>query len=234
MTQDSPILSDLPAHRYGVHVENEMDARRLLYLVAKIGEEKIVDSAYKYSQKYPDRRIFVSHLLKRHGIKVPAQVFAQVNVPLYRVYLLVHPASSKVKIGYSGDWLRRAANFKCDFDLDQSIGIDFGSDKAGAIAAEKMAKSFFYWAATEPPLVPFGASGHTEWFRAIILDDAEIAISAFQSKYKRNRLTLRKALAHDLHGDRKINIQYVSRRITANNSNDIRKSCGEIAPKPLI
>lgn len=205
MTEASSFLSDLPAHHYGVHVENDMDARRLLYLVAQIGAEKIVGSAYRYSQKYPGSRIFVSTLLKRYRIKVPARVFAPVNVPLYRVYLLLHPASSKLKIGYSGDWLCRAARFECDFDLDRSIGIDFGGDKASAKAAEKMAKSIFQWATTEPPPVPFGAYGHTEWFKAVIFDDAAAAISAFNTQHKRESLTLRNALAHDLRDEQKGN-----------------------------
>lgn len=209
-TEASSFLSDLPAHHYGVHVENDMDARRLLYLVEQIGAEKIVSSAYRYSQKYPGSRIFVSTLLKRYRIKVPARIFAPVNVPLYRVYLLLHPASSKLKIGYSGDWLYRAARFECDFDLDRSIGIDFGGDKASAQAAEKMAKSIFQWARTEPPPVPFGAYGHTEWFKAIIFDDAATEISAFNTQHKRDSLTMRNALAHDLRGEEKGNAKCVT------------------------
>jgi hypothetical protein len=38
----SSFLADLPAHHYGVHVENEMDARRLLYLVEQIGADKVI------------------------------------------------------------------------------------------------------------------------------------------------------------------------------------------------
>jgi hypothetical protein len=205
----SSFLSDLPAHHYGVHVENDMDARRLLYLVEQIGTEKVISSAYRYSQKYPGSHIFVSTLLKRYGIKVPSRVFAPVNVPLYRVYLLLHPVSSKIKIGYSGDWLNRAACFKCEFDLDRSIGIDFGGDKANAQAAEKMAKRIFQWARTTPPPVPFGAYGHTEWFKAVIFDDAEVAISSFNTQHKRDLLTLRNAMAHDIRGKQNGNDQCV-------------------------
>lgn len=205
MTEASSFLSDLAAHHYGVHVENDMDARRLIYLVEQIGEEKIVGSAYRHSQKYPGSRIFVSTLLKRYRTKVPARIFAPINVPFYRVYLLLHPASSKFKIGYSGDWLCRAARFECDFDLDRSIGIDFGGDKASAMAAEKMAKIIFQWARTEPPPVPFGACGHTEWFKAVIFNEAAVSISAFKTQHKRESLTLRNALTHDLRNEQKGN-----------------------------
>jgi hypothetical protein len=196
--ETSSFLPELPAHHYGVHVANDMDARRLLYLVEQIGAEKIVKSATNYTQKYPGTRIFVSTLLKRYRIKVPVRIFAPVNIPLYRVYLLLHAASSKLKIGFSSDWLNRAVRFKCQFDLDLSVGIDFGSDKAGAMAAEKMAKTTFQWARTKPPPVPFGAGGRTEWFKAIIFDDAATAIATFNTQHKRNVLTLSKALAHDL------------------------------------
>jgi hypothetical protein len=193
-------LADLPAHHYGVHVENEMDARRLRYLVEQIGAAKVEDSAARYTEEYPGSRIFVSELLKRYRVKVPARVFAPVNVPVYRVYLLLHPASSKLKIGYSGDWIGRAARFECDFDLDRSIGINFCGDKISAKAAEKMAKSLFHLARTEPPPVPFGAYGHTEWFNAAIYEDAVITIATFNTANKRDAMTLRKAIAYDISG----------------------------------
>lgn len=194
----SPFLAELPAHHYGVHVENEKDARRLLYLVEQIGVAKVEGSAERYSQKYPGSRIFVSTLLKRYRVKVPARVYAPVNVPIYRVYLLLHPASGKLKIGYSGDWIGRASRFRCDFDLDQSIGVSFHGDKESAKAAEKMAKSVFQWASAEPPPVPFGAYGHTEWFNAVVYEDAVATITTFNTANRREVMTLREAIEHDL------------------------------------
>lgn len=207
MITPSPFLPELPAHHYGVHVENEMDARRLRYLVEKIGAAKVEGSAERYSEKYPGLRIFVSVLLKRYRVKVPARIFAPVNVPLYRVYVLVHESSQKLKIGISGDWTRRAFGFSHDasldgFDLDRSVGIYFGSDKKTALAAETMAKDFFHNANTTPPdCVPFGAYGHTEWFNAEIYADAVAEIAAFNTPCKRCSMTLREALASDLRGD---------------------------------
>ncbi|MEW6414239.1 MAG: hypothetical protein AB1482_03185 [Pseudomonadota bacterium] len=209
MNSPSPFLPELPAHHYGVHVENEMDARRLRYLVEQVGAAKVEGSAARYSEKYPGSRIFVSVLLKRYGVRVPARLFAPVNVPIYRVYVLVHAPSRKLKIGVSGDWTRRAFRFTSDdsldgFDLDRSIGIHFGSDKKTALAAETMAKDFFHKAnanTTPPDCVPFGAYGHTEWFNAEIYADAVAAIAAFNTPGKRDSMRLREALAADLRGE---------------------------------
>jgi hypothetical protein len=203
IVEASPFLADLPAHHYGVHVENEMDARRLLYLVEQIGIDKVISSAYKYSQKFPGSRIFVSTLLKRYRIHVPTRVFAPVNVPVYHVYVLVHLSSLKLKIGVSGNWLRRIMAFSrddrlADFDLDRSVGINFQGDKKTALSAEKMAKNLFHCASTTPPeCVPFGAYGHKEWFDAEIYTDVVASIAAFNTPSKRNWMTLREAFAFD-------------------------------------
>jgi hypothetical protein len=201
----SSFFADLPAHHYGVHVENEMDARRLLYLVEQIGADKVINSAYKYSQKYPGSRIFVSTLLKRYRVHVPTRVFAPVNVPVYRVYVLVHSASRKLKIGVSGNWLRRVMRFSHDyslagFDLDQSVGINFRGDKKTALAAEKMAKKIFSYASTTPPeCVPYGAYGHKEWFDAEIYKGAVSSIASFHAmSSNRDYMTLHDAFTFDI------------------------------------
>lgn len=202
MNEVSPFHPKLPAHHFGVHVENEMDACRLLYLVEQIGVAKVERSAAKYSEKYPGSMIFVSSLLRRYRIHVPSRVYAPVNVPFYRVYLLLHPASSKFKLGCSGDWISRASQFNCDFDLDRSIGIGFGGDKANALAAERMAKKCFQFArADPPPSVPFGAYGHKEWFEAAVFENAAAEILNFNSTQMRDSLSLRIAIAHDLRRD---------------------------------
>lgn len=195
----SPFHPKLPAHHFGVHVENEMDALRLLYLIEQIGSAKVERSAAKYSTKHPGSMIFVSALLKLYRVRVPSRIYAPVNVPLFRVYLLLDPASSKLKLGCSGDWTSRAAQFNCDFDLDRSVGIYFGGDKANALAAERMAKKRFQFARTDPPhSVPFGAYGHKEWFDSAIFEDAVAEIANFDSAQMRDRLSLRMAIAHDL------------------------------------
>lgn len=210
MNESSPFVSGLPMDHYGVHVENDMDARRLLYLAEKIGTEKVTRSASKYTEKNPGEQIFVSTLLKRYGVKVPALVYAPVNVPLYRVYMLFHLASSSIKIGYSGDWVRRSLAFKCEFDLDRSIGFSF-HDKACAMAAESSLKRLFDWARTEPPAVPYGASGHKEWFDAAIYQEALTVISTFETRKPRAPLTLRVACDHDI--GRSLGVDDLSRDI---------------------
>jgi hypothetical protein len=197
MNESSPFVAGLPADHYGVHIENDMDARRLLYLAEKIGAEKVTRSASKYTEKYPGRRIFVSKLLTRYGVKVPTLVYAPVNVPLYRVYMLLHLASSSIKIGYSGDWIQRALAFECEFDLDRSISFFF-HDKACAIAAESNLKRLFDWARTEPPAVPYGAGGRKEWFDAAIYHEAITVISRFETEKPRKPLTLRAARDYDI------------------------------------
>jgi hypothetical protein len=194
---ESTFLAALPADHYGVYVENDMDARRLLYLVEKIGDEKVTGSASRYSQKYPGTHIFVSELLKRYGIKVPSRVYAPVNIPVHRVYVLLHPASSTIKIGYSSNWIQRVSAFRCEFDLDRSVGTTFDS-KSCALAAEKNVKRMFDWARTEPPAVPYSACGHKEWFSAAIYDEAVAAISTLNTQNKRKALTLRTAREHDI------------------------------------
>jgi hypothetical protein len=197
MNESCPFVAGLPADHYGVHIGNEMDARRLLYLAGKIGAEKVTRSASRYTEKYPGERIYVSTLLKRYGVKVPTQVYAPVNVPLYRVYMLLHLASSSIKIGYSGDWIQRALAFECEFDLDRSISFSF-HDKASALAAESYLKRQFDWARTEPPAVPYGAGGRKEWFDAAIYHEALTLISTFETPKPRKPLTLRIAHEYDI------------------------------------
>lgn len=207
MIVPSPFLPELPAHHYGVHVENEMDARRLRYLVEQIGATKVEGSATRYSEKYPGSRIFISVLLKRYRVNVPARVYAPVNVPIYRVYILVHTASSKLKIGFSGNWLNRLPSFSHDysftgFDLDRSVGFSFHGDKRAAMDAEAMAKRTFHDARTTPPeCVPFGAAGHHEWFRAEIYNDAAALISGFGFPGGRDSMSACKAMALDIRGE---------------------------------
>jgi hypothetical protein len=54
----------LPPDHFGVHVADEMDEKRLLWLVNEIGEAKLRRSVEKYHERYPDARPFVSRLLK--------------------------------------------------------------------------------------------------------------------------------------------------------------------------
>jgi len=66
-------IAELPEHHYEVYVKNETDARRLAYLVAKVGQDKVMKSVTRYSQQHPDSKIYVSTLLRDFKLKVPEQ-----------------------------------------------------------------------------------------------------------------------------------------------------------------
>ncbi|WP_426269230.1 GIY-YIG nuclease family protein [Dyella kyungheensis] len=175
-----PDFISLPEDNFGVLVENEMDERRLLWLVNRIGEIKLRKSAAKRGQ-YPDSPLFVSTLLRRFRLKVPTHVYAEVRAPLYRVYVLVLLDGSAVKVGMTGDWPRRAYDFVRSvkyrenldkavialFDGEKSMAFDASSQSA-AHAIEKEIKSIFASHGVESPyqrgLINYGCGGHTEWF----------------------------------------------------------------------
>jgi hypothetical protein len=196
----------LPADTYEVHIENEMDARRLKYLAEQVGARKVAASARKYAQRYPGSKIYVSTLLRWYRIRVPAHIFAPVNVPLYRVYLLLHEPTGRIKIGCSGNWLQRIQNFSADhglddFDLDRSVGISFLGDKQTARKAELASlKTFMDFGAEEPEYIPFGAGGRTEWFQGVIYGAAFEAIATFDATSRRPFITLRQAIATTCNG----------------------------------
>jgi len=48
-----PILAN---DNYGVHVENDIDVRRLAWLVNTIGEEKLRCAVEKIRKKYPETK----------------------------------------------------------------------------------------------------------------------------------------------------------------------------------
>jgi hypothetical protein len=105
------IFTTLPEDNFGVHVENEIDERRLLWLVNQIGETKLRNSAAKRSKYYPDSKLFVSVILKRFQLKVPPSVYTEVKVPIYWVYILVLQDHSAIKVGMTGGWPNRAYTF---------------------------------------------------------------------------------------------------------------------------
>lgn len=66
-----PVIDQLPTDCYGFFVENDLDARRLLWLVNQIGEQKLRNGVAKYNEKYPDSKPYVSLMLKRYKLKSP-------------------------------------------------------------------------------------------------------------------------------------------------------------------
>lgn len=201
MAQSTPILFtiELPADNYGVLVENEIDARRLLYLVSIIGEEKVRASA----KKCRFQPIFVSELLRRFRVVVPVATYAATDVPFYRVYLLALASKEKFKIGWSGNWLHRAFAFTSKdgleaLDLDASIAFSFQGDRRTAKAAERSVLSTFGHASESPPsFLAYGVSGRTEWLNMSVYDDVVTSVAGFQSDATRPRVSLRQAIELD-------------------------------------
>ncbi|MEN7430305.1 GIY-YIG nuclease family protein [Chromobacterium sp. TRC.1.1.SA] len=187
------LLSALPIDHCGVHVENEMDARQLIWLIDKIGVEKIRRSAQKYKY-YPESKIFVSVLLKRFQLKVPAAIYAPVSRPIYRVYIVPSSRGAAFKVGYTGNLLDRLKRFvPHGCPLDDAFDISKGtyiqvSNKSEAIALEKKLKACCANLPIEDAYsmgyAPFGAGGHKEWFtsEALPLAKAELCTLGYTSR----------------------------------------------------
>lgn len=171
----------LPEDNFGVHVEDEMDARRLLWLANQIGETKLRASAAKRHEYHPDSPLFVSVILKRFNLKVPPTVYAEVKVPIYWVYVLVLRDQSAIKIGMTGSWPDRVygfvktANYTKNFDDELTTLFDAdgsmafpATSKSRAIQIERETqKAFAHTKAPSPykrGLISYGCGGHTEWF----------------------------------------------------------------------
>jgi hypothetical protein len=168
-------VEQLPLDYFGVLVENDMDERRLLWLVNEIGETELRSSVRKYNARYPDCKPFVSLILKWYCKTVPVRVYAPVSKPVYSVYVLVTKDGSAIKVGHSGRWHDRARDFLCRdktlpdlFDLTKSCATVIGGSKKGAAAVETKVKHRFREFSTASPkernLIPYGCGGHGEWF----------------------------------------------------------------------
>lgn len=173
----STFFEELPPDHFGVHVENDTDRRRLLWLVNEIGAEKLLKSVDKYQARYPGSRPFVSLLLKWHRKRVPAAVYLPVRRPIPCVYLLVLSNHSGLKIGYAGAFAGRALQFiptryavESVFDVDQSRSFEFGK-AADAKRREAHCKQLTVASKIRPPYVGrwgeygvrWGAGGDGEW-----------------------------------------------------------------------
>jgi len=191
-------FKSLPTDNFGVHVDNKMDEFRLLWLANQIGEDKLRKSAGKRSKHYPHEKLFVSTILRRFYLKVPASVYAEVKTPIYRVYILVLRDHSSIKIGMTGRWPDRAYAFlktaahrkNADddlrdlFDENQSIAFDTGTG-ADARLLEKTVKQLHSLSRIPSPyhrgLIPYGCGGHSEWFDYSIYEKLICYLSAERS-----------------------------------------------------
>ncbi|TAK91248.1 MAG: hypothetical protein EPO06_05705 [Burkholderiaceae bacterium] len=171
----------LPPDHFGVHVENEMDERQLLWLANVIGEEKLRASANKRNKYYPDSKLFVSVILKRFQLKVPAKIYAAVNIPVYWVYVLVLRDHSAIKVGMTGRWPGRAYDFvktadysknfddkvKNLFDVNRSLAWRSVSESDARFIERSIKQTHSEFSVPSPyhrGLISFGCGGHKEWF----------------------------------------------------------------------
>jgi T5orf172 domain len=182
------IFTELPEDSFGVLVKNDIDEKKLLWLVNEIGEEKLRKSALKRNKYYPDSLLFVSVILKRFNLKVPPHVYREVNVPVYWVYILVLNDLSAVKIGITGNLLERVrsyvktANYNQNFDeelielfdVQQSIAFR-ATSQAEAKKIETQIKIHFSEFKTSSPyergLISYSVRTSTEWFVYSVYDD---------------------------------------------------------------
>jgi hypothetical protein len=160
----------------------------------KLARKRLRESANKRDKYNPDRKLFVSALVKRFQLKVPPAIYAPVKVPIFRVYVLVLKDYTKLKIGFTGSWPDRAYafvktaaywnDFKKEltslFDTMQSLAFDAGSESEARLlevslkakyAASKVASPY------ETGRIPYGSSGHDEWFDYGIYEDLIASLS---------------------------------------------------------
>ncbi|MFC0349382.1 hypothetical protein [Undibacterium danionis] len=207
----SDIVESFPADFYGVHVQNEIDALRLLYLVEKIGEKKLRATVKKVTDRYPGFKPFVSKLLGWYRIKVPVSVYAPIEIPVYRVYALILVDHSKIKIGYSKNWVKRASNFHISslnpadlFDLDKSFSVLVGAKIADAKELELKALNYFRqkpgYQTTPPANLMYSATGTNEWFAGHAFLEIEHFLLNCDVNSSRSQMRLSDAIAlHELH-----------------------------------
>jgi len=67
-------VSVLPDDYYDVIVENDKDIKSLLWLVNRVGEERLKGSVDKYMRRYK-MKPYVSTILKAYNFKVPVDVY---------------------------------------------------------------------------------------------------------------------------------------------------------------
>lgn len=173
MTIPQELLTALPDDFCDVHVEDEMDARRLLWLIQQVGEEKVRKSARKY-RYYPDSKIFVSVILKWYNRKVPTHVYAPVYKPIYSVYLAPSAIKPAFKVGFTGQPVtHRLYSFTTPdipltdvFKIDQSLYVLAGTKRAAMSLERQIKKSCTARTVTMAYLagLTYGACCHTEWF----------------------------------------------------------------------
>lgn len=203
------IFDTLPDDEFGVLVLNDSDRRKLIWLVNQIGETKLRRAVNDLANRYPGSKPYVSTLQKRFNRKPPLHVYQEVKVLIHRVYVLVVADNSKLKVGFSGDWIIRMSNLPNDandplklYDLDKSFSVLTPGHVQEARPLEKallihlIGKGY----QTDPPpdFERFSGSGKREWFVGDAYVEAKRFLEIDATGHKRSIMTLRDALKHDL------------------------------------
>lgn len=132
-----------------------------------------------------------------------------VRVPCWCVYVLFLKDQSSFKVGYSGDWVRRAWGFVPLrgslpelFDFGRSVSW-FVDSKKTALCVEKAVLREFSGDRVRSPYrhvnspILWGAGGHTEWFSSVVYERVIDAFSAHAMVKSSGGLTLEEALCHE-------------------------------------
>lgn len=177
MTTSTLSLNDLPDDNFGLLVENDIDRRKLLWLLNTIGEKKLRASAEKRNKYYPDSPLFVSVILKRFNLKVPLSVYAPMIAKIPRFYILATKDRLSLKVGITNRWPDRVydffktANYPIDvrdavlelFDADLSLAFECASEDDARLTERTIKKNFKSYR-IDPPDSIRSSRCPTEWF----------------------------------------------------------------------
>ena len=187
-------IDRFPPDDFNVEIQNNEDRACLLWLVNQVGEVKLRASVAKYEARWLGSKPFVWTLLRWYRLKVPRDVYAPVQVPVYWLYVLCRLDGTEVKIGMTGQWPSRVNAFALPyravgevFDLYRSRAFLVGGSKAEVVYREKVIKKRFApWRVDERS---------REWFDGVVTNDVLAAAAAFDDENKRVTQTLCEAIA---------------------------------------
>jgi hypothetical protein len=107
--------------------------------------------------------------------------------PSWFTYLFALADCSAFKVGFTCNPLQRIYCFSRRyyerFDLDQSLLLRLGSEGAARRVEAALKQELAKFRADSPTWVPAEAGGHTEWFSAVYLAQAETRLRSFMDAH---------------------------------------------------
>lgn len=165
----------LPEDAYGVHVSDEIDALKLRYVVAQVGEAKLRRHADMYAAKWSGSKPFISRIIKTFRVAVPPSVYRGERAKIWGVYVLVPVGVECLKIGHTSNFVKRACNIFNSlwwhgaeqlpkyYDMDLSVFFQCGErGSARALESELLAMTKDY-KSSPPSRASFSGAAPTEW-----------------------------------------------------------------------